>query len=188
MVKCILHYLKGTVTHGLVYSRNSNDKRIILDVFCDADWVGDLEKCKSTTGFVALMANTAIAWKSVKQECTALSSVEAEYVAAAATAREVVWLRRFLNELGYQQAPTTMKIDNNSAKDLTTNTMISAQTKHIELRHHYIRECINNNDIELISCSSKENTADIFTKALPEPCFKQCISEMGVKSVNCGVE
>ena len=70
-----------------------------MNVFCDADWVGDLEKCKSTTGFVALIANAAIAWKSVKQECTALSSVEAEYVAAAAAAREVVWLHQLLNEL-----------------------------------------------------------------------------------------
>ena len=79
------------------------------------------------------MANAAVAWRSVKQECTALSSVEAEYVAAATAAREVIWLRRFLNELGYQQAPTAMKIDNNSAKELATNAMISARTKHIEL-------------------------------------------------------
>src|ERR1039457_1347983 len=108
-------------------------------------------------------------------------------MAAAAAAREVIWLRHFLNELGYQQTPTSMKIDNNGAKELATNAMISARTKHIELRHDCIRECINNNDIELISCSSKNNTADIFTKPLPEPRFKQCVSEMGVEIVN-GVE
>ena len=134
------------------------------------------------------MANAAIAWCSVKQECTALSSVEVECVAAAAAAREVIWLCCFLNELGYQQAPTVMKIDNNGAKELTTNAMISARTKHIELQHHYIHECINNNDIELISCSSKDNTVDIFTKPLPELRFKQCVSEMGVESMICGVE
>ena len=130
-----------------------------------------------------MMANGAVAWKSIRQECTALSSVEAEYVAAATAAREVVWLRRFLNELGYQQTPTIMKIDNNGARELATNAMISARTKHIELRYHYIRECIDSNDIKLTPCTSKENTADIFTKALPEPRFKQCIEEMGVASV-----
>jgi len=187
-VKRILRYLKGTVSHGLVYRSNNNDQNIALDVFCDADWAGDAEKRKSTTGFVAMMANAAIAWKSVRQECTALSSVEAEYVAAATAAREVVWLRRFLNELGYQQAPTIMRIDNEGARELATNAMISARTKHIELRYHYIRECINNNDIELIHCPSKGNTADIFTKALPEPRFRQCIGEMGVESKNGGME
>ena len=187
-VKRILRYLKGTVTHGLVYRNNGNDKNIALNVFCDADWAGDAEKRKSTSGFVAMIANGAVAWKSVRQECTALSSVEAEYVAAATAAREVVWLRRFLNELGYQQAPTIMRIDNEGARELATNAMISARTKHIELRYHYIRECINNNDIELIHCSSRENTADIFTKALPEPRFTQCIGDMGVESVNGRVQ
>ena len=81
-----------------------------------------------------------------------------------------------------------MKIDNDSAKELATNAMISARMKHIDLQHHYICECINNNDIELISCSSKDNTADIFTKALPKPCFKQCVSEMGVESMKCDVD
>ena len=109
-------------------------------------------------------------------------------MAAVAAAREVIWLCCFLNELGYQEALTAMKIDNNGAKELAMNAMISARTKHIELQHQYIHECINNNDIELISCSSKNNTADIFTKPLPKPCFKQCVSEMGVESMNCGVE
>ena len=88
---------------------------------------------KPTTGFIGLMANAAIAWCNVRQECTVLSSVEAEYVAAAAAAREVIWLHRFLNELGYQQAPTAMKIDNNNARELATNAMISARMKHIDL-------------------------------------------------------
>ena len=144
---------------------------------------------KSTTGYVALRANAAIAWRSVKQECTALSSLEAEYMAAATTAREVVWLHQLLSELGYQQdVPMAMKIDNDGARELATNAMISARMKHIELQHHYICEYINNNDIKLISCPSKENNADIFMKALPEPRFKQCIDKMGVESMNCDVE
>ena len=81
-----------------------------------------------------------------------------------------------------------MKIDNHSVRELATNAMISARTKHIDLRHHYICDCINNNDIKLISCPSKENTADIFKKALPEPHFKQCISEMGVECMECDVK
>ena len=60
-VKHILCYLKGTVTHGLIYSKKDNDERIALDVFCDTDWAGDLEKCKSTMGFITMMANAAIA-------------------------------------------------------------------------------------------------------------------------------
>ena len=97
----------------------------------------------------------------------------------------MIWLHRFINKLGYKQdVPMIMKIDNNSARELATNAMISAQMKHIELRYHYICECIDSNDIKLISCTSKENTADVFTKALPEPHFKQCIEEMGVTNVS----
>src|SRR5436309_1646357 len=84
-VKHILRYLKGTTTHGITYHRNDN--RVIINTFCDADWAGNKGDRKSTMGYVIIMANAAISWKSAKQACTALSSVEAEYIAAATAAK-----------------------------------------------------------------------------------------------------
>ena len=183
-IKHILRYLKGTVDNGLMYKYNNDNTNIILDTFCDADWAGDIKDRKSTSGYVIKLAGATIIWKCIKQECNALSSLEAEYIAAATAAREIIWLRRLLKELGYQQeVPMTLRIDNDGARELANNAMISAKTKHIDLRYHYIRECIDSKDIELIACRSKENTADIFTKALPLQRFSECKLEMGVERV-----
>ena len=84
--------------------------------------------------------------------------------------------------------PTTLRIDNDGARELANNAMISAKTKHINLHYHYICECIDSKDIELKACWANENTADIFTKALPLQCFNECKSEMGVERVGSDIQ
>ena len=105
------------------------------------------------------------------------------YCAATAT-KEVIWLRRLLEELGFKQLePTVINIDNDGARELANNQMISQRTKHIDIRHHFIRECIESNQVKLKACTSKVNTADVFTKALPRPKFIECQNEMGVMQI-----
>ena len=131
------------------------------------------------------IAGTAVSWKTGKQECNVLSSLEVEYIAAILASKEIIWLHRLLGEFGYpQQGLTIIKIDNKGAKELANNKVVNLKTKHIDLRYHFIRECIKHDTIKLKTISGKLNPADVFTKALPNHKFRKYREEMGVLSVN----
>jgi len=156
--------------------------------YCDADWAGDISDRRSTSGYVVKYAGAAISWKSVKQNCTALSTVEAEYISAATVAKELTWIQRLFHEIATYpikglNLPTTVKIDNNGARELAKNPQASQRTKHIDIRYHYIREVIQEGKIQLEQCPTNEMTADVLTKALPSRRFEECRSEMGVMRV-----
>ena len=110
--------------------------------------------------------------------------MEAEYIAAATTAKEVIWMRRMLaglTDIKYTSIPTTLNIDNNGARDLAMNeSMNSQRTKHIDVRYHFIRDCIKNKEINIIPCSSDQNTADIFTKGLSRETFERHRTNLGI--------
>ena len=89
-MKCVLRFLKGTISHGIVYSKNGISKCI---GYSDTDWAGDLHDRKSTSGYVFQISGGAITWSSKKQTCVALSTAEAKYVALASAAQEAVWIR-----------------------------------------------------------------------------------------------
>lgn len=183
-VKRIMRYLRGTTNYGLIYRNEGED----LIAYCDADWAGDVSERRSTTGYVIKFAGAAISWKSSKQACTALSTVEAEYIAAATAAKEVIWLRRLFNEMQSHtinklDRPTTMKIDNNGALNLAKNHQISQRTKHIDIKYHFIRQCVSNEEILLEYCPTEKMTADILTKALPTIKFEEFRAELGVLPV-----
>ncbi|XP_038978292.1 secreted RxLR effector protein 161-like [Phoenix dactylifera] len=113
-VKRILRYLKGTADYSLCYQGDN----LRLSGYSDADWSGDLDERKSTSGYVFLLNNGAISWRSKKQICTALSTMEAEFIACSATVQEAVWLRRFLQSLGVivsAAEPVTVHCDSQAA-------------------------------------------------------------------------
>ena len=93
-VKRILRYLRGSVNYGLMYSQNQNNVAV---GYSDADWAGDLDNRKSTSGYIFNLCEGAVSWRSKKQSCVALSMAEAEYMALASAAQEAVWLRRLLD-------------------------------------------------------------------------------------------
>ena len=97
-IKRVLRYLKGTVEHGILYNQNSSGE--CVGYYSDADWAGDINDRKSTSGYVFQMSGAAVTWRSKKQGCVALSTAEAEYVALCSAAQESVWLRRLTSELG----------------------------------------------------------------------------------------
>ena len=162
--KRILRYAKKTKNARLTYHCSAQSEFI---AFSDSDWAGDVSTRKSTSGFVCLLNGTPISWSSKLQKCIALSSAEAEYVAACSAALECVYMRSLLAELNAQQdSATKLFMDNQSAIALSYNPIDHKRTKHIELRVHKIRELVADNSVALNWIPTSDMLADVFTKPL----------------------
>ena len=135
-IKCVLRYLKGTIKHGILYSQEISGECV---GYSDADWAGDINDRKSTSGYVFQISGAAVTWRSKKQGCVALSTVEAEYNALSSAVQESVWLRRLTSELGspLKQAITIYE-DNQSAIAMTKNPQFHGRAKHIDIKYHFI--------------------------------------------------
>ncbi|KAL0424084.1 UNVERIFIED_CONTAM: Retrovirus-related Pol polyprotein from transposon TNT 1-94 [Sesamum radiatum] len=176
--KRILRYLKGTRSFGLWYS-NSNNFELLG--FSDSDWAGSIDDRKSTTGYLFMLGSNAISWCSKKQPSTALSSSEAEYMAVSLAACQAIWLRRILGDMKqHQEKATTIFCDNQSTISMTKNPVHHNRTRHIDTRHHYIRELVNEGSIKIEHCNSQEQVADLFTKPLSAEKFTYFRGRLGV--------
>jgi hypothetical protein len=159
-------YLANTRNIGLELGGNQSP----LEGWVDADWAGCHDTRRSTTGYVFKINGSAITWCSRRQQTVASSTVEAEYIATAEAAREAIWLRNLLKELGFKSlTSTTLHVDNQGAMRLATNPSTHQRTKHIDIKHHLIRELIEGQVIDLRYVATEQQQADIFTKALPGP-------------------
>ncbi|KAJ4763435.1 Pol [Rhynchospora pubera] len=163
-VKCILRYVKGTQNLGLWYGRQTE-----LDLlgYTDADFAGDRMDRKSTSGTCQFLGGSLVSWSSRKQTSVALSTTEAEYVAAGSCCTQLLWMMQTLRdfELDFQKIP--ILCDNTSAILISKNPVLHSRTKHTEIRHHFIRDHVEKGDVELVYIDTKEQIADIFTKPLP---------------------
>lgn len=181
-VKRIMRYIKGTTQYGLVYSKDSCNN--VLTGFSDSDLGGHLDDRRSTGGMVYYLNESIITWVSQKQRCVALSSCEAEFMAATAAACQGVWLRNLLGQLTSEKiGPVVLCIDNKSAIDLAKNPMFHGRSKHIDIRFHFIRECVERGDVVLKHVSSSSQRADIMTKALATVKFERMRHLLGVKNL-----
>ncbi len=176
-VKRILRYLKGTLNLALKYERSDSGTLI---GYSDADWAGDQDDRRSTTGNVFLLGGGAVSWLSKKQSTVALSTAEAEYVALSQAAQECVWLRRLLSDLGMDVSPVMILEDNQGAIAIAKNPVDHSRTKHIDIRYHYIRECVQNGQIQLQYCPTDDMKADILTKPLVRQKFVYLRSQIGL--------
>ena len=168
-VKRILRYIQGTKGYGIRYTQ---EKKAHLVGYTDSDWAGAIDDRKSTSGHVFFLGSKVISWSSKKQSTVALSTTEAEYISATSTACEAVWIRRILADLRQEQnTPTKLYCDNMSTIAMTKNPVFHSRSKHIELRHHFIRKLVEDGEIELKFCGTDEQIADVFTKALPREKF-----------------
>lgn len=180
-VKRIFSYLIGTKDLGIMYRSDGDGAN--LTGFCDADYAGDLETRRSTTGYAFSFANGLVTWSSQRQKLVTLSTTEAEYVAAAAAAREIVWLRKLLRDLGVDcEQGTVLHVDNQSAIRLTKNPVMHQRTKHIDVRHHFIREKIESKEISVVFVPTDTQKADLFTKAMPRARFWKLIEMLNLKN------
>jgi hypothetical protein len=187
--KRILRYIKGTSELSLALggtnrsgTNNSNASDTpLLTGSCDADWGGDLIDRRSTTGYVFLLNDHPVSWRSHKQTSVATSSTEAEYQALSSAVKETIWLRMFMNEIGFpQQAPTMIQQDNQSTISLAHNPMQHNRTKHIDIAHHHIRECIEENKIAITYIPTSEIIADVMTKVLMRIKFEHCRDKLKI--------
>ena len=138
----------------------------------DADYAGDLDSRKSTSGYVFFLNGAPVSCSSKAQATVAQSTAEAEYVAANDAVREAVWLRLLLEELGLkQQGATLLWQDNQGAIAIAKNPESHSRTKHIDVKHHYIRQCVEEKMIHVDYCPTEKMLADIFTKPLDAQVF-----------------
>jgi hypothetical protein len=147
-VKRVLRYVAGTINHGCHYRRK--EEAACLTGYSDSDLAGDIDTRKSTSGVFFFLGNNLVTWQSQKQKVVALSSCEAEYIAATTAACQGVWLARLLAELRGEEADAvTLKIDNQSAIQLSKNPVFHDRSKHIDTRYHFIRECIEEGRVKI---------------------------------------
>ena len=182
--KRVLRYLAGTRDIGLIFGSHngsivgdsrgrSSQVQVEVCAYADADWANDKKDRRSITGWVAKLNGDAISWASKKQRIVALSTCEAELYAEAAAMQEVLWLRGLLKELGLQQQTGSVVYgDNQSAIAVSKNGVKGERTKHVDIKYHFVTENVVKGDIQLKWIQSKDQQADIFTKALPQPQYE----------------
>lgn len=176
----------------LIYARDTSQFSITLgghnlelSGHSDSDWAEQREDRRSTTGFIFYLGNSPVSWKSRRQPTIALSSTEAEYMAITDASREAIWWRAIMNELEFidLSKPTIIHYDNKGAGDLARNPCHHSRSKHIDVKHHFIRECISNLSINIKQVSTSEMLADILTKPLKRVKHSENIKKLFGSSV-----
>lgn len=177
-VKRIFRYLKGTACQGLTYKQGY--KKDTLECYSDADHGGDDTTGRSTSGVICMYAGGAISWLSQRQSSVAISTTEAEIVAASEAAREIVWLKRLLEEIINVSILPELQVDNEAAIRLAQNPEYHRRTKHIKTRHFFVRELVTAGDIEVKRVPTEFQIADIMTKPLHKPRLLILCNSMGL--------
>lgn len=173
--KRILKYLKGTIDYGLEYTKT---ELLTLDCYSDSDWAGNIKDRKSTSGFITYLSGGPITFSSKQQTIVAQSSCEAEYIASATSAKELIWLKSIIGEFGIKLNATNLHLDSQSTMKLIKNPMFHKQSKHIDIRNHFIRDIYNKNYFSLHYINTKQQRADILTKSLPPKLHKQAFDNL----------
>lgn len=169
----VLRYLLGARDYGLLFRFEEDARFPGLVAFADSDWANDPERRKSVTGFVVFFNGVAISWHSGLQSVIALSTCEAEYIALSECCRELAYLRevaRFLREPSVEK-PTVIFEDNQGTIDLVNNPVHHKRTKHIDVKYHYIRLRQEEGDVKVVKIPTRNNVADLFTKATDKQTF-----------------
>ncbi|GAX79480.1 hypothetical protein CEUSTIGMA_g6921.t1 [Chlamydomonas eustigma] len=161
---------------GIVYG----SKKMDMVGYCDADYAGDMDTRRSTTGYVFSMHGGAISWSSRLQPTVAMSSCEAEYMSAASAVKEALWLRKLAADLNLELKTLNMYCDNQGSIKLLRHPIASARSKHIDVMHHFVRERVARGEVQFEYCSTERMVADIFTKALPVTKLEFCRQELGL--------
>jgi hypothetical protein len=153
-----------------------------LKGFVDADYAGCVDTSRSTTGWIFLLGGTAVSWCSKRQAAVTLSTCEAEYMAVGSATKEAMFLKKFLEELGYYNDEFGVKLhcDSQSAINLMKNPTLHQSTKHIKVQEHFIRERIAFGDIRVVFVPTKDQKADFLTKPLSREKIEFCRKECGV--------
>ena len=176
-VKNIFRYLHNTTSLGIWYPANTG---FFIQSYSDSDLGGCSLDRKSTTGGCQFLDGKLVSWQSKKQTCVSLSTAEAEFIAAAACASQVIWMQSQLKDYGFNMKKIPLFCDSESAIRICHNPVQHSKTKHISLRYHFIKDHIQEENIEIHFVRTKEQLADIFTKALAEIPFMHILRGLGM--------
>jgi hypothetical protein len=175
--KRILRYLKHTKDVGLWYPKGSNFELI---GYSDSDYEGCKINRKSTSGTCQLLGRSLVSWSSKKQNVVAISTAEAEYVSAGSCCAQLLWMKSTLKDYGLNFKNVPLLCDNESAIKMTNNPVQHGRTKHIDIRHHFIRDHQQKGDIAIESVGTDDQLTDIFTKPLDEKRFCKLRNELNI--------
>lgn len=175
--KRVLRYLKGTSKFGITYNNTDG-----IPAFTDLDWGNSIEDRRSISGYLIKLGGGAISWRVKKQPTVALSSTEAEYLGMTEIVKEIMWLLQVLEKTDVEvELPLIIYADNQSAIALGKHPVQHARTKHIDIRHHFIREKENAGLIKFVYISTHKMEADLLTKVLSSTVFKRLRDMTGLK-------
>lgn len=176
--KHVLRYITSDPNQGLLMN-NNNDYS--LKAYCDSDWASCPQSRRSTSGFIVLLGNSPIAWKSKKQITVSLSSAEAEYRSMQCVTAKLAWLTCLLHELTIPNVlPVLVQCDSQAAIHIAKNPVFHKRTKHVELDCHFVREKLHDGLITLQHVPTTSQLADLFTKNLPSRQHHHLLNKLGV--------
>ena len=175
--KYICQYLVGTKDYSMIFDGASNEGLI---AHSDSDWAADTATHRSITGYFYKLAGSTVCWLSKAQKTVALSSTEAEYMAISDCCRQAMWITNLFGELGFHVSPITICGDNQGSIFIGSNPVQEKRTKHIDIRYHYIRECIDDNKVSVVFVPGNDNPADMFTKNLAQILFRKFREHLGL--------
>jgi hypothetical protein len=176
-VKRILRYLVDTPCFGIWYPKGYT---FDLIGYSNSDYAGCKVDRKSASGTCQFLGRSLVSWSSKKQTSIALSTAEAEYIAAGQCCAQLLWMRQTLRDFGYNLSKVPLLCDNESAIRMSDNPIEHSRTKHIDIRHHFLRDHQQKGDIEVYHINTENQLADIFTKPLDEKTFYRLRSELNV--------
>ncbi|GKE12711.1 hypothetical protein Tco_1416262 [Tanacetum coccineum] len=161
-----------------------NQAKLEWYTLLDADHAGCIDTHKSTSGGIQFLGDKLVSWMSKKQDCTAMSSAEAEYVALSASCAQVMWMRTQLKDYGFNYIKIPVYCDSQSAIAISCNPVQHSRTKHIHTRYHFIKEQVENYIIKLYFVITEYQLADMFTKSLPEDRFQYLVKRIGMRCLS----
>jgi hypothetical protein len=176
----VLGYLKKTKDLGLYYSGYP----AVLEGYSDANWVTSVGDNKSTSGWIFTLGGGAISWASKKQSCISHSTMESEFIALASAGKEAEWLRNMFYdiELWPQPMPAiSVYCDSQATMSKAYSKIYNGKSRHISLRHEYVRQLIEDGVISIVYVKSSSNLADPFTKGLSRDLVRVTSIGMGLK-------
>jgi len=176
-VKRILKYINNTSDYIILYSNSENS---MLIGYCDANWAGSADDRKSTSGGCFFLGNNLISWFSKKQNCVSLSTAEAEYIAVGSCCSQLVWMKQMLKEYNVEEDVLALYCDNLSAINISKNPIQHRRTKHIDIRHHFIKVLVEEKVVTLEHVDIEEQLTDIFTKALDAKQFEKLRGKLDI--------
>jgi hypothetical protein len=168
--------LIGIVTHALCFGGSD----IVLQGYVDSDMEGDKDRRRSTIGYVFTIGETIVSWILKLQKVVSLSTTEAEYVATTEASKEMIWLHRFMEELGKKQENSRLYYDSESSIHLANNLAFHSNIKHIQLRYHFIRLVLEDGKLKLEKIHTSQNPRDMLTKIVTREKMISCLVSIGI--------